>query len=204
MEQWRLVESTQGLRMEPSELRAMGEEGFTWAHLLYGKLGSVEVGIFYFPSRFDTAVDNLIIEELRTFGRNTGESISVNIWDPRDSHLQQALELFGLKTVSAVVLASGLKIAGIEPRGPDKTPLYSIIFDDPALLSDPKNFQPAVNSATDVLTRSNPKEIAGYIRTHKTKDILGVIGKVAAALRDEILRWKPKFGIPGGASVQVG
>ena len=140
MEQWRLVESTQGLRMEPSELRAMGEEGFTWAHLLYGKLGSVAVGIFYFPSRFDTAVDNLIIEELRTFGRNTGESISVNIWDPRDSHLQQALELFGLKTVSAVVLASGLKIAGIEPRGPDKTPLYSIIFDDPALLSDPKNF----------------------------------------------------------------
>ena len=82
MEQWRIVESTQGLRMEPSELRAIGEEGVTWAHLLYGKLGSVEVGIFYFPSRFDTAADKLIIEELRTFGRNTGESISVNIWDP--------------------------------------------------------------------------------------------------------------------------
>ena len=164
----------------------------------------MEVGIFYFPSRFDTAVDKLIIDELRTFGRNTGDSISVNIWDPTDSHLQQALELFGLRTVSAVVLASGLKIAGMQPRGPAETPLYSITFYDSALLSDPKNFQNAVNDATNVLTRSNPKEIAGYIRTQKAKDILGVIGKVAAALRDEILRWKPKFGIPGGVSVQVG
>jgi|SRR5215469_6197803 len=204
MAQWKLVESTEGLRIEASEVRAMGEEGFTWAHLLYGKLGSVEVGLFYFPSRFDSAVDQSIIEELRTFGGNTGASISVNIWDPKDPQLQQALALLGLKTVPAVVLASGLKIAGMEPRGPAKTPLYSIVFDDSALLSDTKQFQTAVNAATDVLSRSNPKEITGYIRMQKAKDILGAIGKIAAAVRDEILRWKPKFGIPGGASVQVG
>jgi hypothetical protein len=204
MAQWKLVESTGGLRMESTEVRAMGEEGFTWAHLLYGKLGNVELGIFYFPSRFDSVVDQSIIEELRKFGRNTGDSISVNVWDPKDPEFEQALTLFGLKTVPAVVLASGLKIAGMEPRGPTKTPLYSIVFDDLALLSNTEHFQNAVNAATNVLSRSNPKEIAGYIRLQKANDILAVIGKTAAKVRDEILRWKPKFGIPGGASVEVG
>ena len=51
MANWKLVEGAAGLRMESSQLRAVVEEDFTWAHLLYGKLGAVQVGIFYFPSR---------------------------------------------------------------------------------------------------------------------------------------------------------
>ena len=51
MANWKLVAGAAGLRMESSQLRAVGEEDFTWAHLLYGKLGAVQVGIFYFPSR---------------------------------------------------------------------------------------------------------------------------------------------------------
>jgi hypothetical protein len=204
MNNWKLIESATGLRMEPAALRAMGDEQFTWAHLLYGKLGNVRVGIFYFPSRFNTAADNAVIEALRSFGQNTGTATSVNIWDTTDPAFDHALELFDLKTVPAVVLATGLLVDGIQPRGPDKTPLYSVVLNDAALLSNAARFQAAVNGAHEVLTCSNPKEIAGYIRSRKAASILDAIGKVAAHVRDEILKWKPKFGLPGGVSVQVG
>jgi hypothetical protein len=204
MKNWRLVDSGASLSMELDPLRAMGDEQFTWAHLLYGKLGTVKVGIFYFPSRFGTAMDSAVIEALRAFGRNSGAATSVNIWDTKDPELEHALGLFDLKTVPAVVLATGLAVDGMEPRGPNKTPLYSITLTNTAILSDAQHLQATINSAHEVLVRSNPKEIAGYIRAQTADAIVAAIGRTAAHIRDEILRWKPKFGLPGGVSVQVG
>jgi hypothetical protein len=204
MSSWKLAGDDLATRMELVSLRAMGDEEFTWAHLLYGKLGAVKIGIFYFPSRFDSATDKTVIDSLRAFGRNTGADTSVNIWDPKDPDFEQAMSLFGLKTVPAILLATGLKIDGMTPRGPSKTPLYSITLNDPSVLADAGRFQAAVNDAHEVLLRSDPKEIAGYIRADRASDILAAIGKVASRIRDEILKWKPKFGLPGGVSVQIG
>jgi len=204
MNNWTLVDNSISLRMKPGALRAMGSEQFTWAHLLYGKLGNVKVGIFYFPSRFSTATDTAAIEALREFGRNSGPSTSVNIWDTTDPEFEHALGLFDLKTVPAVVLATGLQVEGIEPREPAKTPLYSITVADAGVLSDATRFRSAINSAHEVLARSDPKEIASYIRAQTPNAIIAAIGKLAAPVRDEILRWKPKFGLPGGISVQIG
>jgi hypothetical protein len=204
MKNWKLVDNGVSLRMKAEPLRAMGNAQFTWARLLYGKLGNVKLGIFYFPSRFDTPTDTAVMEALRAFGRNTGSSTSVNFWDTTDPELENALSLFDLKTVPAVVLATGLQVEGMAPQGPDHTPLYSIILTDPATLSDAAHFQAAINSAAEVLLRSDPKEIASYIRAQTPNAILAAIGKVAAHVRDEILKWKPKFELPGGVSVQVG
>jgi len=204
MSNWKLVETGGSLRMELAPLRDMGDEQFTWAHLLYGKLGNIRVGIFYFPSRFNTATDKAVVEALRAFGTNTGPATSVNIWDTTDPAFDHALDLFDLKTVPAVVMATGLQVDGMQPRGHDKTPLYSIALTDGALLSDAAGFQAAINSTHEVLTRSDPKEIVGYIRARTAGSILAAIGKFAAHVRDEILKWKPKFGLPGGVSVQVG
>jgi hypothetical protein len=204
MTTWKLVEGPEGIRMESAQVRAMGEEEFTWAHLIYGKLAAVKVAIFYFPSRFDTTTDKTVIEALRTFAKNSGAAASVNFWDPKDPNFEQALGMFQLKTVPAVVLASGLDVPGISPRGPAKTPLYSIVYSDVSQLSTETHFQEAINSAYEVLARSDPKEITGYIRSQRANSIIEAIGKIAASIRNEILRWKPKFGIPGGVSIQLG
>jgi hypothetical protein len=204
MNNWKLVDNGGSLRMEPAQLRAMGDQQFTWARLLYGKLGNVKIGIFYFPSRFDSPVDTAVMEALRAFGRNTGPSTSVNIWDTTDPEFERALGLFDLKTVPAVVLATGLQVDGMERREPDHTPLYAIILADAAILSEPAHLQAAINSAYEVLVRSDPKEITAYIRAQTPNAILAAIGKGAAHVRDEILKWKPKFELPGGVSVQVG
>jgi hypothetical protein len=204
MENWKLVDTDQGLRMESAPIRARGEEQFTWAHLLYGKLGVLELGVFYFPSRFDTDSDKIVIDALHAFGSNTPSSTSVNIWDTKDPEFERALGLFDLKTVPALVLATGLEVKDMLPRGPANTPLYSIILSDPTTLSNQAHLQAALNAAHDVLLRSNPKEITGYIRAQKAEGILAAIGKIASKVRDEILKWKPKFGLPGGVSVQIG
>lgn len=204
MDNWKLVDNAGGLRMERLALRAMGEDRFTWAHLLYGRLGHVRVGIFYFPSRFNTDTDTAVVKALTAFGANTGPGTSVNFWDTTDPALDHALELFSLKTVPAVVLATGLQIAGIQPRGPDKTPLYSITLSRPSMLSNPSEFQEAINTAHEILTRCDPNEISSYIRAQKADSILAVIGNLAAHLRDAILKLKPKFELPGGVSVQLG
>ena len=204
MNTWKLAGDDLATRLEPISLRAMGEEEFTWAHLLYGKLGAVKVGIFYFPSRFDSPADKTVIDSLRAFGRNTGADTSVNIWDPKDPDFEQAMNLFALKTVPALLLATGLNIDGMMPRGPAKTPLYSITLNDPTVFADAGKLQVAINDIHEILLRSDPKEIAGYIRADRASDILAAIGKVAGRIRDEILKWKPKFALPGGVSVQVG
>lgn len=204
MNSWKLVGDDLATRIEPVSLRAMGDEQFTWAHLLYGKLGAVKVGIFYFPSRFDSPTDKTVTDSLRAFGRNTGTDTSVNIWDPTDPGFEQAMTLFGLKTVPALVLATGLKIENINPRGPANTPLYSITLNDPTILANTEKLQSAINDIHEILIRSDPKEIASYIRAGRANDILASIGKIAGRIRDEILKWKPKFALPGGVSVQVG
>ena len=204
MKSWKLAGDDLAIRMEAVSLRAMGEEEFTWAHLLYGKLGAVKIGIFFFPSRFDNATDKTVVDSLRAFGRNTGADTSVNIWDPKDPDFEQAMSLFGLKTVPAVLLATGLKVDGMTPRGPAKTPLYSITLNDLSVLSEAAKLQAAVNDVHEILIRSDPKEIASYIRADRASDILEAIGKVAGRIRDQILKWKPKFGLPGGVSIQVG
>jgi hypothetical protein len=204
MKSYQLLKTDNGLRLQPAQLRAMGDEHFTWAHLLYGNLGNVKVGIYYFPSRFDTETDSYVMKTLQAFGKNSGHATSVNFWDTTDPEFELSLELFSIKTLPAIVLATGLKVEGLEPRGPEKTPLYSIILDRPAVLSDLENLQSAINSAHEILVRSDPKEIASYIKKQTASSILSVIGAIAVRLRDEILKWKPKFGLPGGVSVQVG
>jgi hypothetical protein len=201
---WKLVDDRGMVRMEAAPMRAMGDEQFTWAHLLYGRLGNVKIGIFYFPSRFDTAVDRSVIQALHAFGQNSGASTSINIWDTKDPEFEQALELFGLKAIPGVVLATGLQVDGMHPRGPGNTPLYSIALTDAAVLSDGAQFEAAVNGAYRVLERSDPQEITGYIKAQTPNAILAAVGKIAASIRDEILKWKPKFGLPGGVSIQVG
>lgn len=204
MNNWKLVETAEGLRLEKATSRVTGLREFTWAHLLYGKLGHVKVGIFFFPSRFDNDLDKAVIALLETFGRNTGATTSVNFWDTKDPHFENALNLFGLKTVPSLVLATGLQIGSMNPRGPEKTPLYSITQDVSTALSDPKRFQKNVNLAHDVLMRCDPKEIVNYIQSQTPDPILSAIEKIFARIRDEILQWKPKFGLPGGISVEVG
>ena len=142
MQGWKLVERADGLRMEEESLRKFGDPEFTLAHLLYGRLGRVTVAIFYFPSRFDTNVDKSMIDNLHHFGDNTSTTTSVNIWDPKDPEFDRVLQLFGLKTVPAVVLATGLQVT--KPRGPVQTPLYTITFSEPAVLCELARFQSAM------------------------------------------------------------
>jgi hypothetical protein len=72
MEKWSLEETHGQLRLVPR--RSLGSDRFTWAHLLYGRLGPVQVCVIYFPSRFNSPVDQTVIDLLRTFGTNTGPS----------------------------------------------------------------------------------------------------------------------------------
>src|SRR2546421_5140194 len=108
MVKWSVEETNDGLRLIP--WRSLGSDRFTWAHLLYGRLGKVHVYIIYFPSRFDLAVDTTAIDTLRTFGTNTGPGTSVNVWDTRDPHFGKALELFDIKSPPALVLVTGLQL----------------------------------------------------------------------------------------------
>jgi hypothetical protein len=204
VENWKLIEADGGLRLQQAPLRAVASEAFTWAHLLYGKLGPLQIGVFYFPSRFNNGTDKSVTKALRSFGDNTGPATSVGIWDTKDPEFSRALALFGLKSVPAVVLTTGLKVTGMNPRGPELTPLYSITLSDTALLSDMARLQSAINGAHDVFARCDPAEIAKYIAAQSPDPILAAIEKFVGAIRNEILKWKPTFGLPGGVSIQLG
>lgn len=52
--------------------------------------------------------------------------------------------------------------------------------------------------------RCDSKEISGYIRQRKIKALLGAIGRGAGTVRDELIKLHPKFGLPGGFSVELG
>jgi hypothetical protein len=202
MEKWTVEETNGELRLAP--LRSLGSDRFTWAHLLYGRLGQVQVYIIYFPSRFDLAVDTTVIDTLRTFGTNTGPSTSVNVWDTRDPNFGKALDLFDIKSPPALVLATGLQLKDIDPRGPDKANIYTLTITNMDILSSSDKLPQSINIAHDILVRGNPKEITSYLRTNALHTLLQVIAKVARVASDEIVKLKPKFQLPDGSSIQLG
>ena len=204
MNVWQVEEAPDGLKLARPTRRALGSENFTWANLLYRKLASVQVYVIYFPSRFNLDLDTTVMQALRTFGENTGPGTSVNFWDPKDPEFNKALELFNLQSPPALVLATGLKVQGIEPFGPDKANLYTITITNHEVLSNQEQLAAAVNTSHDILVRGNAKEITSYIRRNALQSLLEVIARVAGGVRDEILKFKPKFTLPNGISIQLG
>src|SRR5437764_10134332 len=114
MNAWQVEETPDGLRLARPARRALGSEHFTWADLLYQKLAPVQVYVVYFPSRFNLNIDTTVMKALRTFGENTGSGTSVNFWNSKDPEFSKALELFHLQSPPALVLATGLRVQGIE------------------------------------------------------------------------------------------
>lgn len=200
---WRLRRTEAGLRL--GLVRAFGTERFTWADLLRARLSTARVYALYFPSRFDLPVDAAAEESLRAFGGATSNRTSIDFWDPQDEHFSEALELFGLRNPPALVLATGLEAPSGAAAGdwpPDS--LYCISFTEAAILADRQQLASAVNIAHEILMRCDSKEIAGFIRQRKIKALLGAIGHGAGAVRDELIKLHPKFGLPGGFSVELG
>jgi hypothetical protein len=197
---WRLHSSDAGLRMSP--VRAFGSDVFDWGDLLRARLATAQVYVIYFPSRFQLPVDTIATDTLRVFGANTSIATSVNVWDPTDGHFSAALGLFGLRQPPALVLVTGLR-----ERDPDDDPassLYCLSFAAESVLADPARMASAVNIAHEILTRCDPKEIAGYVRARRVSSILRLIGRGTGAIMDEFVRLHPKLGLPGGVSVELG
>jgi hypothetical protein len=202
---WTLARGDAGLKLTPSKSkRALGSKQLTWASLLYRELSPVEVFVLYFPSRFDLPVDAACTRAVETFGANTGASTSVNFWDPSDPRFSDALALFGIKQPPALVLATGLKIDGMRPQGPEDTPLYALAFTDQAVLSDDQRLATAVNRSHEVLVRGDPQEIAKYVRGRTIATIVGALFHGAAKARDELLKLNPTITVPGGVSLRLG
>lgn len=201
---WRLRRTVTGLRL--GQVRAFGTERFTWADLLRAPLAAAHVYALYFPSRFDLPVDGAATELLRLFGAATSERTSVDFWDPQDVHFSEALDLFGLRNPPALVLVTGLQsqVANAQSAAALPDSLYCISFSDPAVLADRERMAAAVNIAHEILTRCDSREIASYVRARKIKALLATIGHGAGAVRDELVKLHPKFGLPGGFSVELG
>ena len=200
---WRLRRSESGLRLD--RLRALGSETFTWADLLRVPLAATRVYALYFPSRFDLPVDAAATESLRLFGHKTSNRTSVDFWDPQDEHFSEALELFGLRSPPALVLATGLQAVAEAPGAvarPDM--LYCISFADRAVLADRERMAAAVNVAHEVLMQCDSKEIVSHIRARKIKALLAAVARGAGMVRDEVVKLHPTFGLPGGISVGLG
>jgi hypothetical protein len=200
---WRLRRTEAGLRL--GLVRAFGTDQFTWADLLRVPLSGAQVYALYFPSRFDLPVDGAVEESLRIFGDTTSNRTSVDFWDARDEHFSEALELFGLRNPPALVLATGLEAPPSDAdTGWPPDSLYCISFADQAILADRQQLAGGVNIAHEILMRCDSKEIASYVRQRKIKALLGAIGRGAGAVRDELVKLHPKFGLPGGLSVELG
>jgi hypothetical protein len=201
---WRLRPTETGLRL--GMVRAFGTERFTWADLLKARLSSARVYALYFPSRFGLPVDAAAEESLRIFGAATSSRTSIDFWDPQDEHFSDALELFGLRKPPALVLATGLagRLEEVPADGWPPDSLYCISFSDPTVLADREQLATAVNIAHEILIRCDSKEIASYVRQRKIKALLGAIGRGAGTVRDELVKLHPKFGLPGGFSIELG
>lgn len=198
---WRVRRVDGLIRLE--RLRAFGTSQLTWADLFAEQLEAAEVFVLYFPSRFELPIDDAAAETLRVFAHNTPSSTSVNFWDPRDRNFETAVALFGLRNPPALVLATGLRNA--DPAVPSPADaLYSISFEDPAILTDRERTAAAVNVAHGILTRCDRREIASYIRARRFRGILSLLGRGAGTVRDEVQRMNPKFGLPGGVSLELG
>lgn len=202
MTSFSLRETDDGLRLEPN--RSFGVESFTWAHLLYGRLEEVKIYVLYFPSRFDRPEDETVTALLRTFGDRTAADTSVNFWDTGDPRLPDALELFRVKAPPALVLVSGLELESVEDRGPDASDVYAVTVTDTRTLRDADRVVEAVNTAHTILARCDAAEIAAYVRGQKRQSLLDAIGRLGGQIRDQILAFKPTFGLPGGFTIGVG
>jgi hypothetical protein len=201
---WRLRRTASGLQLV--KLRTFGTDRFTWADLLRPQLATVHVYAFYFPSRFDLPVDAAATESLRIFGQASSIRTRVDFWDPQDENFSEALTLFGLRNPPALVLVAGLQTEDLSAVDAAALldSMYCISFADQAVLSDRQQMASAVNIAHEILMRCDRKEIASYIRERKIKELLGVVGRGAGAVRDELVKLHPKFGLPGGFSVELG
>jgi hypothetical protein len=201
---WRLRHAKSGVQLV--EVREFGTEAFTWADLLRPQLAKAQVHAFYFPSRFNLPVDAAATESLRLFGELSSASTSVDFWDPRDNHFSEALSLFGLRHPPALVLATGLRPVEGETQGSGSAfdSLYCISFADQEVLADRPRLASAVNIAHEILVRCDPQEIVHFVRGRRAKELLGIVGRGAEAIRDELIKLHPKFGLPGGFSIELG
>ena len=201
MTRWRLAgDEEHGLRLEPT--RRFGDERFTWVDLLYFRLAEVRVYVLYFPSRFGLDVDRICLKLLHTFGDSTPATTSVNSWDPRDEHFAEALSLFGLQAPPAVVLACGLERS--RDGAFDERHVYSITFNDRGVLGDTARLVAAMNLAHEVLSRGDPREITRLIRSRDREGLLASVARVAAAVGDQVVKLRPRLGLPGGLSISLG
>ncbi|MDJ0863079.1 MAG: hypothetical protein QNJ87_07755 [Gammaproteobacteria bacterium] len=203
-DRWTLSGTPEALRLQPEKTRSLNSRAFTWAHFLYGELLEIDVYTLYFPSRFELPVDEKCKKLLRDFGANTSKKTSVNFWDPRDENFERALKFFDLEKPPAIVLVSGLGLESMDPVGPEETDLFSISFADADLLENEGELANALNRAHTVFAQGNPKEISAFLRSQKRDGILSWIGKLLGKARDELLRWKPKIGLPDGTSIELG
>jgi hypothetical protein len=185
-------------------VRGFGSEELTWADLLYRQVSAVKVYALYFPTRFELPVDTAATEALRAFGRLTGAGTSVNFWDPTDGEFDHALRLFGLEQPPALVFATGLQLRGAELGRGEQANMYMIAITDQAVLADRERLAAAANTAHEIVLRASPKEIAGYLRRREADSVLASVGRIAAELRDQLVKLKPKLGLPGGVSLSFG
>jgi hypothetical protein len=199
---WRVDEGPSGLRLRQVEVRSFQSDHLTWADLLWLRLRATQVYVLFFPSRFDDAADAVSREALRLFGQNTGPGTLVAFWDTTDPRWEQAVELFGIGPPPALVLVRGLQGTAVEPPTPED--IYRVVISDPAVLTDRRQLEIAVNAAHHVLAQGNPKEIGGYVRARARQSLEASAGRILGNLVDGLVRLRPKFELPGGASIQLG
>jgi hypothetical protein len=204
MSSYRVDATDTGLRLTPIVRRALGSDSATWADLLYRQLHGVQAFCLYFPSRFDLPVDKHATDTLRVFAANTGSDTSVEFWDPADPEFSRALGLFGLAAPPALVFVAGLRLKGALLTGPEGTNLYAVAIQDQAVLSDRERLAAATNTAYEVVRRSDPREVASFLRKQSAVSLLESVGKISSAVADQIVRLKPKFTLPGGVGIQLG
>jgi hypothetical protein len=202
MSAWRIQEGPAGLRLASVTRRQFGSKEMTWADLLELRLRPVRVYVLYFPSRFDLDFDEQVKEALRSFGSLTSTDTSVSFWDSTDPEYEHGMALFGLKTPPALVFATGLSDVRQSPL--DSANVYSILITDDVVLRDRALLAAAANTAHEVLVRGDRAEIVRYLRARAAGGVLAAIGGLAGDLRDSLLKLKPKLGLPGGFSIQLG
>ncbi len=186
-----------------TRVRSFTSAAFTWADLLGGSLGATQVYVMYFPSRFDLPVDAEAEESLRVFGDATSGKTGVAFWDPRDENFGEALALFDLHNPPALVVATGL-VSDDGSLTDASDSIYCISFSDQTMLSDRARLAAAVNVAHEVLMRCDRREIARYIRGRKLRALLDLISRGVGSVRDDLVELHPKFGLPGGFSLEIG
>jgi hypothetical protein len=202
MPSWRVDDTQGGFRLAPVVRRSLDSQRQTWADLLTGQLGDVRVFVLFFPSRFDTQADRIAIEALRVFGQHTGAGTSVRFWDPTDAEFSSALGLFDVHTPPALVLIPGLRLKDVMIGS--AMHVYALTIADLAVLGDRDKLVRAVNTAHEVVLRGNPRELTRFAREHAAASVVAAIAHISAALRDELLKLKPKISLPGGVALQLG